>query len=64
MGNGVGNWDQREECRMMKSMTECARSAVMLNGEISNHADILKGVKCTLSPDSFKAYINDTMIAV
>ena len=30
--------------RMMKTMTECARSAVMLNGEISKYVDILQGV--------------------
>ena len=29
---------------MMKNMTECARSAVMLDGELSNYVDILQGV--------------------
>ena len=52
--------------RMMKSMTECARSAVMLDGEISNYVDILQGVAqgCTLSPNLFKVYINDMIVAV
>ena len=27
--------------RMMKTMTACARSAVLLDGEISNSADVL-----------------------
>ena len=37
--------------RMMKSMTECARSAVMLDGEISIYVEILQGVaqRCTLT---------------
>ncbi|MEP2874451.1 MAG: reverse transcriptase domain-containing protein [Hyphomicrobiales bacterium] len=52
--------------RMMKKMTECARSAVMLDGEISKYVDILQGVaqRCTLSPNLFKIYINDLIVAV
>ena len=51
---------------MMKRMTEGARSAVMLDGEISNHVDILQGVVqgCTLSPNIFKVCTNDTIVAV
>ena len=30
--------------RMMKKMTGCAKSTVMLDGEISNYVDILQGV--------------------
>ena len=30
--------------RTMKNMTECTRSAVMLDGEVSNYVDILQGV--------------------
>ena len=47
-------------------MTECARSAVMLDGEISNLVDILRGVAqgCTLSPNLFKVYIYDMIVAV
>ena len=30
--------------RLMKNITECARSVVMLDGEISNYVDILQGV--------------------
>ena len=47
-------------------MTECASSAVMLDGEISNYVDILQGVAQgrTLLPNSFKVYINDMIVAV
>ena len=53
--------------RMMKHMTECARSAVMLvDRETSKYVDILQGVAqgCTLSPNLFKVYINDMAVAV
>ena len=52
--------------RIMKNMTECARSAVMLGGEISKYVDILQGVAqgCTLSPDLFKVYIYAMIAAV
>ena len=45
--------------RMMKNMTECARSAVLLDGEVSKYVDILRGVAqgCTLSPNPFNVYI-------
>ena len=47
-------------------MTECATSAVMLDGEISKYVDILQGAAqgCTLSPNLFKVYINDMIVAV
>ena len=49
---------------MMKNMTECARSAAMLDGEISKYVDVLQGVAqgCTLSPNAFKVYINDMIL--
>ena len=52
--------------RMMKNMTECARSAVMLDGEISKYVDILQGVAqgCTSSPNLFRVYINDMILIV
>ena len=52
--------------RMMKKITECARSAVLLDGEISKYVDILRIVAqgCKLSPDLFKIYINDLIVAV
>jgi len=52
--------------RMMKRKTEYATSAVMLDGEISKHADILHGIVqgCTISPNLFKVYINDLIVAV
>ena len=53
-------------CRMIKKMKEFARSAVMVDGEISKCVDILKGVAqgCTLSPNAFKVYMNDMIVAV
>ena len=51
----------------MKKTAECLRSAVMLDGEISNYyVDILQEVAqgCTLSPYLFKVFIYDTIIAV
>ena len=52
--------------RMMKNMTECARSAVMLDGEISKRIDILQEVAqgCTPSPNLFKVYIINMIVAV
>ena len=52
--------------RMMKKMTECARSAVLLDRETLNYADIAQGVAqgCTLSPYLFKVYIDYMMVAV
>ena len=40
--------------------------AVMLDGEISKHVDILRGVAqgCTSSPNIFIMYINDLIVAV
>ena len=51
---------------MMKDRTECARSAVMLDGEISNYLDILRGVAqgFALSPYLFKACTNDMIVAI
>ena len=50
----------------MENMTECARSAVMLDGEISKHVDTLQEVAqgCTLSSNPFKVYINSMIVAV
>ena len=47
-------------------MTECATSVVMLDGEISKCVDILEGVAqgCTLSPNQFKVYLDDMIVAV
>ena len=44
--------------RRMENMTECTRSAVMLDGEISKYVVILQGVAlgCMLSPNVFKLY--------
>ena len=40
-------------------MTEGARSAMMLDGEISKCVDVVEGVpqRCTLSPNLFMLYI-------
>ena len=52
--------------RMLKNMTEYARSAAKLDGEISNYGDVSQGVAqgCTISPNLFKVYINDMVVAV
>ena len=49
-----------------QNITECARSAVMLNGETSKYVDILQGVAqgCTLSPNLFKVYVDYMILAV
>ena len=50
----------------MKNMTECARNAVLLDGEISKHVYILQGVTqgCALSPNLFKIYTNELIVAI
>ena len=57
----VGNWDQTKDVEKEENITGCLRSAVMLDGETSNYVDIVQGVAqgCTLSPNSFKVFIND-----
>ena len=52
--------------RMITEMTECARSAVMLDWEISKYVGILQEVAqgCTLSPNVFKVYTNGMIVAV
>ena len=47
-------------------MTECAKSAMMLDVEISKSVDILQGVAqgCTLSPTLFKIFIDGLIMAV
>lgn len=52
--------------RMLKIMAECARSTVMLDGEMSKYTHILQRVAqaCTLSPNLFKVYIYGTPISV
>ena len=50
----------------MKKVTECARSAVMLDGEKSEYVDTLQGVaqRYTLSPYLFKVHIDDMIVAL
>ena len=52
--------------RIMKKMTERARSAVTRDGEMSKYVDILQGVEqgYILSPNLFKVYIYDMVVAV
>ena len=38
----MGNWDQRKDVENDENMTECARSAVMLDGEISKFVECYK----------------------
>ena len=60
-GTGIKKHVENDE-----NMKVCARSAVMLGGEISKYVDILQGVAqgCTLPPDLFKTSINDLIVAV
>ena len=51
---------------MMKSMDECARSAVMLDEEMSKYVIICykrDAQQCTLSPNIFKVHTNDLIVA-
>ena len=52
--------------RMVKNMTECAKSAIKLDGETSKCVGILLGVAqgCTLSPTLFKMFIDDLIRVV
>ncbi|CAB1110125.1 unnamed protein product [Ectocarpus sp. CCAP 1310/34] len=52
--------------RVLKKMTECTKSAVMLDGELSKFFDIEQGVPqgCTLSPTLFQVFINDLLEVV
>ena len=38
----VGNWDRRKDVENDDKMTEGAKSAVMLDGEVSKDVDILQ----------------------
>ena len=61
-----GSWNKRKDVENGEKMTECAKSAMMLDGEISKYFDILQGVAqgCTLSPTLFKVFINDLILAI
>ncbi|CAB1121249.1 unnamed protein product [Ectocarpus sp. CCAP 1310/34] len=68
-----GLWKQRfkygikgKMWRVLKKMTECTKSAVMLDGELSKFFDIEQGVPqgCTLSPTLFQVFINDLLEVV
>ncbi|CAB1102257.1 unnamed protein product [Ectocarpus sp. CCAP 1310/34] len=52
--------------RVLKEMTECTKSAVMLDGELSKFFDFEQGVPqgCTLSPTLFQVFINDLLEVV
>ena len=52
--------------RMIKKMTECAKSAIKLDGETSKFFYTLQGVAqgCTLSPTLFRVFINDMIRVV
>ena len=45
----------------MRKMMGCARSVVMLDGELSKYLDILQGDAqgCTISPNLFKVHIDE-----
>ena len=50
----------------MENGAECAKSAFMLDGEISKYFDILQGLAegCTLSTNLFTDFINDLILAI
>ena len=49
--------------RMMKNMSECARSSVMLDGEISKYVDIYKeSHRCVLDHPIYSRYILMTQL--
>ncbi|CAB1107013.1 unnamed protein product [Ectocarpus sp. CCAP 1310/34] len=52
--------------RVLKKRSECTRSAVMLDGELSQFFDIEQGVPqgCTLSPILFQVFMNDLLEVV
>ena len=68
MEKNVGNRDhQRKDAGDVENLTECARSAVMLDEAISKYyVDILQGIVqgCTLPPNIFKICIDDMIVAV
>ena len=47
-------------------MAECARSAVILDGGIYKYVYIFSGAAqgCTISPNIFKIYFNDHIVAI
>ena len=47
-----------------ENMTECVKSAVMLDGEISNYIDQRVAQGCMMSPNLLKVFIIDIIIAV
>ena len=68
----AGLWEKlweigiREKMWSMKNTTKCAKSAVMLDREVSECVDISQRVAqvCMLSPILFKIYIDDLIVAV
>ncbi|CAB1110563.1 unnamed protein product [Ectocarpus sp. CCAP 1310/34] len=52
--------------KVLKKMTECTKSAVMLDGELSKLLNIEQGVQqgCPLSPTLFQMSINDRLKVV
>ena len=52
--------------RVLKKMTECTKSAGMLDGELSKFLNIEQGVPqgCTFSPTLFQVFINDLLKVV
>ena len=49
----------------MENIAECARNAAVQDGETSKYVDIKGAARgCTLSPNLFKVYIDDMIVAV
>ena len=61
-----GNLGQEKYVENDEQIKECARSDVMLDGEMSKFVDDSQGVAqgCASSPNVVKVYINDLMVAI
>ena len=67
MENDVGNRDQRKDAENdEKHDGMCEKCCDAGRGNIQMRFDILQGVAqgCTLSPNLFKVYVNDMIVAV
>ena len=64
MGKTMGRNQRKDTENDETIMTECARSAVMLDEGISKYVHTLQGVAqgCTLPPNLFKIDINDLIL--
>ena len=66
MEKKVANWDQRKNVENDETYDRMCEKCCDAGQGISKYFDILQGVAqgCTLSPNIFKVYINDMIVAV